>query len=234
MHLLINLDGGGIPIPYNHSYELYSSLLNVIKTHDPKLAEQIHSKDSAPSFCMSELLPGGKREFTKDSIMAERYILLLSSLNSGIISEISIALSKEGKLSIGSYTLKIFSIYTKEIKPSAEVVTLVSKGPVVIKNNNKYLTGNDNDFQEKLVENIRNKYKAATGKEGYVNFLKILSEKNKLVKIKDGLIPCTMIKIVISADFELLEVLLNVGVGSKTQMGFGFLEEEKSVKNGEK
>ena len=232
MHLLINLDGKGVSIPYNHSYELYSSVLNVLKIHNPELAEQIHSKGSIPSFCMSELLPGGRKEFTKDNILAERYILLLSSLNSKIVLEISNALSKEGKLSIDSFNLKIFSIYMKEIKPSSEVLTLVSKGPVVIKNNNKYLTGKDPDFQEKLVENIKKKYKAATGKDGKIYFLKVLTAKNKLVKIKEGLIPCTMIKIIISADFELLEVLLNVGVGSKTQMGFGFLEEEL-VKGGE-
>ena len=61
-----------------------------------------------------------------------------------------------------------------------------------------------------------------------IQFMRITNSKPKLSNLKGTGIPSSIISFTISADYDLLDFIQNTGLGSKTQMGFGFIEEQKS------
>ena len=98
--------------------------------------------------------------------------------------------------------------------------------------NKKYLSNeSENEILMAIKANILNKYMKVTGSMPDINFIKIVKLKRKIVEIKGIKLPAFMLGIAISSNLEVLKFLLDVGLGSKNQLGFGFLEEERMGDN---
>lgn len=226
MRLIINLDGA-FEIPYDHSYLLYSAVLSAMKNIDQDLVSQIHNNSRSPKYCMSQLLPGGKRNFTKSGLRAERFIFLISSLNSEILEKIKSGIEKQKFITIGNSKLPVHSTILENPPITSGIVNMISRSPIVLKNEGKYITARDPDFSRVLENNIAAKYMKVRGGSPRIRFLRITDTKVKLSNLKGVGIPSSMVAFTISADYDLIEFIVNVGVGAKTQMGFGFIEEQK-------
>jgi len=227
MRLVFNLNSGGTEIPYDHSYRLYSAILQSLRAVDPSFASSIHDGSFIPKFCISQLLPGGKRVFGKTGIWAERFIFIISSLNDEFLAQIKQKLDSQKEIFLGDISLPIYSIKSETVYVSSEIVNMITRSPIVLKYGGKYITSNDEDFPAILQQNITSKYKKVQGVTANIKFLRITSAKSKLSTLKSAGIPSSMITFTISADYELLEFITRTGIGAKTQMGFGFVEEQK-------
>lgn len=229
MRLVINFSGEGITIPYNHSYNIYSAILKTLKIYFSQTSFDIHDKNESyiPKFCMSQLLPGGKRLFMKEGMIADRFILLISSPYEDILEKIKISLENEKKLKLFGNYLNLYSIKFENPKVSSEIITVITRSPIILKDKQTYITSNSEYFHEFLKNNIVSKYMKKTGKIANIYFIRILEHKEKLLEVKGGMIPGSMVKFTIGADYDVLETIMQLGIGSKTQIGFGFVEEDK-------
>ena len=230
MRLIINLDGG-VEVSYDHTYQLYSFIVSAIRKVDQDLASKIHNNSHYPRYCMSQLLPGGKREFGKTSMKAERFIFLVSSLDKEILEKVKSGIEILEKVVIGKSELRLHSITFEHVNITSEIVNMFSRSPIILKENGKYLTPNDENYKTALVNNITSKYMKVKGTVPKIRFLKIISYKSKLMSLKNAKIPASFIKFTISSEYEFIDFIACVGVGSKTQMGYGFVEEERREVN---
>ena len=85
MQLIVNLDSDGFEMPYDHSYQLYSSIIKLVSSKDKNKADKLHTYNSGLKFNMSQIMPGGKRQFTKTGFSGERFIFMISSLDANLI-----------------------------------------------------------------------------------------------------------------------------------------------------
>lgn len=227
MRLIVNLEGAGKTIPYDNSYALYSSLLSKLEAGNPSLAEAIH-ECRTPKFSISQLLPGGSRKFTKEGIKADRFIFLLTSLDDSFLKAVKDIIGKDGQLEMHGDVFKVYSLNQENVNPSSEIISIVSRSPVILKSDNRYVTLSEQEaFRTALVRNIESKYLKVTGKTEQVKFLNILDGKTKLANFKNAGIPCSFVRFTIGAGMDMLRVILHVGLGARTQMGYGFVEEVK-------
>ena len=228
MQLIVNLDSNNFEMPYDHSYQLYSSLLALVARQNEFTATRLHQYDSGLKFSMSQLMPGGRRGFTKVGFHGERFVFILSSLDNVLINIFKDSLNSAGDIEIFKNKFKIHSILSREITPSSEIITVKSRSPVILKDNGKYLLNeSDEQILSVLESNINGKYFKVKRSKPNLRFIKILSIKRKVVGIKGIKLPGLMITFTICADIEVLKFILSVGIGSKNQLGFGFVEEEK-------
>lgn len=232
MQLIVNLDSDGFEMPYDHSYQLYSSIIKLVSSKDKNKADKLHTYNSGLKFNMSQIMPGGKRQFTKTGFSGERFIFMISSLDANLIiyfQELFVA-SKE--IILFEHVFKIHSAISKNVNPSSEIITLITRSPAILKVNKKYLSNeSENEILMAIKANILNKYLKVTGNMPDINFIKIVKLKRKIVEIKGTKLPAFMLGIAISSNLEVLKFLLDVGLGSKNQLGFGFLEEERMGDN---
>ena len=229
MRLVINLDCNG-EVPYDHQYLLYSSILNSVKGADENLVSKIHDNSHSPRFSLSQLLPVGEREFKGSGIKADRFIFFISSLDVTILEKIKFGIESKNYIIIGNNRMLIHSIKFETPRISSEIVNMISRSPVILKNENKYITTSDENFSTILQNNIISKYKKVTGKEPYIKFIRLTNSKSKLSILKGAGIPSSMLTFTIGANYELLDFIVNVGIGAKTQMGFGYIEEQRIVR----
>ncbi|MHB1440270.1 MAG: CRISPR-associated endoribonuclease Cas6 [Cuniculiplasma sp.] len=228
MHLIINLDADNYEMPYNHSYQLYSAILSKLEKHNPSLSGKLHNYNSRMKFSLSQLMPGGKRKFTNGGFYGERFVFIISSLDDKFIEELKTNFSTFGSLEIFKHTFKIYSIRTVEVSPSSEIINVKSRSPVILKVNNKYLS-NESETQvlDALMSNLRGKFLKVYGTNLNVRFVQVLNIKRKIVEVKGTKLPAFMLMVMLSAELDVLKFILSVGFGSKNQLGFGFVEEEK-------
>lgn len=232
MRLIINLEGAGKTVPYDNSYTLYSSLLSKLESGDPILAEEIHGC-RIPKFNMSQLLPGGSRKFTKEGIKADRFVFLLTSLDNSLLKAVKDIIDKDRRFQIHGEVYKVYSLNEENVNPSSEIISIVSRSPVILKSDNKFVTlSEQKEFRIALIQNIESKYFKVTGKTERVKFLNILDGKTKLTSFKNAGIPCSFVRFTIGAGMDVLRVMLHVGIGARTQMGYGFVEEVKKQEQG--
>ena len=227
VRLIVNLDSGS-EVPYDHSYSLYSSILNALRNSDSGLALAIHNNPHFPRYCMSQLLPGGKRQFSKTGIIADRFIFLISSLEAEILYKIKRGLELQKQIILGSIVLPVRSTTLEPTSISSSIINMISRSPIVLKHQGKYVTSKDDIFSSVLQSNIISKYAKVKGTVPRIQFMRITNSKPKLSNLKGTGIPSSIISFTISADYDLLDFIQNTGLGSKTQMGFGFIEEQKS------
>ena len=229
MQLVVNLDSNNFEIPYDHSYQLYSSIVSLVSKQNQEIASQMHGFNSNLKFSLSQLMPGGKRKFTKFGFTGERFVFIISSLETSLIYTIKKSLKITGSVELFDNRFTIHSIITRNVIPSAEILTIKSRSPIILKMDNKYFFKEPvEDIQRVLESNIISKFQKVRGLKPNIRFIKIQDLKLKQVGFKGIKLPGLMIKFTISADLELLSFILTVGLGSKNKLGFGFIEEEKS------
>jgi|GEM_PF-5348040 CRISPR-associated endoribonuclease Cas6 len=230
MRLIINLDGGN-EVPYDHSYLLYSAVINAVRSVDTSLASAIHNNSHYPWYCLSQLLPGGKREYTKTGMKAERFIFLISSLDTAVLEKIKAGIERQENIFVGNIEMSVHSTMMETPYISSGIVNMISRSPIVLKSEGRYVSSKDEDFQSVLQNNITSKYAKVKQLLPRIKFMRITSAKSKLSALKGIRIPSTMVNFTISADYDLIDFIASVGIGSKTQMGFGFIEEQRRVSN---
>ncbi|WP_393971567.1 CRISPR-associated endoribonuclease Cas6 [Oxyplasma meridianum] len=229
MHLIVNLDSNNFEMPYDHSYQLYSSILALVDNQNEAAAEKLHGFNPSSKFSMSQIMPGGKREFTRTGFRGERFIFILSSLDSSIINLFEDSFRSAEFIELFKNKFKIYSILKREVFPTSEIVTIKTKSPAILKDKGKYLLNESDELiLSTLKTNIINKYNKVRGTKPEIRFIKILGLKRKLLDLKGTKLPALMITFTMSADIEIIKFILEVGIGSKNKLGFGFIEEEKA------
>ncbi len=229
MQLIVNLDPNNFEMPYDHSYQLYSSLISLLDRLNPAIASQLHGYSSDLRFSMSQIMPGGKRRFTKEGFSGERFIFFISSFNKSLLSKIRESLEESGNIVIFNNKFQIHSMLFRDVNPSSEIITIHSRSPIILKTGQKYLFSEpEEDILRAIDSNIRSKYLKANGRDPNIRFIQIQDIKTKKVGIKGVKLPGFLINFTISADLDVLSFILTVGLGSKNKLGFGFVEEEKA------
>jgi len=228
MQLIINLDADNYKIPYNHSYQLYSSILSLLESQNSSLSNKIHNYRSGTKFSLSQLMPGGKRKFTDVGFYGERLVFIISSTEDSFIEELKANFSRSEYIEIFMHKFKIHSVRTAQISPSSEIINVKSRSPVILKVENKYLSNeSEEQILEALMKNLRGKFLKVNKTDLNVRFVNIISIKRKVVEVKGTKLPAFMLKVMFNAELDVLKFILSVGFGSKNQLGFGFVEEEK-------
>ena len=228
MQLIVNLNSNDFEVPYDHSYQLYSSVISLVSKQNQEIASQIHGLNSNLKFSLSQLMPGGKRKFTKVGFTGERFVFIISSQETSLIYTIKNSLEMSGAVELFDNRFEIHSIFTRNVIPSAEIVTIKSRSPIILKNDNRYFfKESPEEIQRVLESNIIAKFQKVRGIKPNIRFIKIQGLKLKQVGFKGIKLPGLMVKFTISADIEVLTFILTVGLGSKNKLGFGFIEEEK-------
>jgi CRISPR-associated endoribonuclease Cas6 len=225
--LIVNLDPEKMELilPYDHQYAMYSSILQVINRYDPTLATEIHNKYTIPQFTMSQLIPAGDRQFLPEGIKAKRFVLMIISNSDRIINTCQKSLKEYGKLSIGKMNLIYHSSRVVSVKEPPEIPELVSRSPIILKSEGKYVSFGDDEFLDALKSNILGKVKAIHNSSDYmISFIRILEGRKKAYTIHSAKVSCSIIRFIIDADRIVLQTIMNYGIGSKTQMGFGMVE----------
>jgi CRISPR-associated endoribonuclease Cas6 len=229
MQLIVNMDSNNFEMPYDHSYQLYSSLLSLIEKQNETVAPKLHGYNPHLRFNISQIMPGGKRKFTKQGFYGERFVFIISSLDESLIYIMKQALEQSGQISVFNNSFHIHSLLTRNVSPSSEIITVKSRSPIILKVDNKYYFKNSpEEILGALEFNIKNKYLKVKGNLPNIRFIKLQKIKLKEIGLKGVKIPGLMITFTISADLEFLSFILTVGIGSKNKMGFGFVEEEKA------
>ena len=229
MQLIVNLDPNNFEIPYDHSYQLYSSLISLLDRLNPDMASQLHGYNSDLRFSMSQIMPGGKRRFTKEGFSGERFIFFISSFNKSILIKIRESLGESGHIVIFNNKFQIHSMFFRDVNPSSEIITIHSRSPIILKTGQKFLFNEPEEVILRAIDsNIRSKYLKANGRDPNIRFIQIQDIKTKKVGIKGVKLPGFLINFTISADLDVLSFILTVGLGSKNKLGFGFVEEEKA------
>jgi CRISPR-associated endoribonuclease Cas6 len=171
-------------------------------------------------------MPGGKRKFSKNGFVGERYLFFISSENDKLIFSLRDLLEENKKINLFDHKFEIYSLRIRKVEPSSELLMLKTRSPAILKENNHYLYSEDiEEISDSVLRNIKSKYLKAKGKEPNVRFLKIIKIKRKIVGFKNVKLPAFMIYFLISADNDVLKFIMQVGLGNKTKLGYGFIEE---------
>lgn len=227
MKLILNFDKPISPdsIPYDHQYMVYSGLLNALSSVNSSLTDSLHSQDKGPEFVMSQLLGGGRKTFDENGMIADRLVLLIASRKIEILSEIKKGIENTGRLKADSLILPYHSGQIVQINLPGQTPELVTRSPVALKVDGRFLRIGDEGFIEGLKASIIRKYQAITGHvDASIRFLRILDTKSKLCRVSSAKIPCTHMRFVIDTDPEVVRIMMTDGLGSKTQLGFGYIE----------
>ena len=225
--LIVNFDSSvsGAILPYDHQYMLYSSLLNQIDHVDSGLARLIHTEKTKPLFVMSQIIPAGNRSFTPDGIKADRFVLIFVSDDEKILDRIDRSFSEFGHLEVGPMVLNYHSSTRLAVPSPPTTPELVTRSPIILKGNGKYISFGDSNFSDILKSAILRKAMAVGGSQAEsISFLRIVEGRRKAFTVHSAKIPCSIIKFIIDADRTILDTILIYGIGAKTQMGFGMIE----------
>lgn len=227
--LIINWDvDSNYTIPYDHSYLVYSSLLQALQEKDGQLDTIIHSEKKSPLYAMSNLIPSGNCKFTSKGMNAHKLVLLISSAHDDILSRFEKAISLAGHIKVGPAVLNYHSSSMTDIVVPSSVPELVSRSPIVLRDSNRYVTSGDSDFIHVLKSKIIAKVSATDNLHNpRISLLRLTWNKKKVFTVHSGKVPCSLVKFVIDADEPVLKNILTYGIGAKTQLGFGMIEVSK-------
>jgi CRISPR-associated endoribonuclease Cas6 len=128
-------------------------------------------------------------------------------------------------LSIEETKLVYHSSRIVEVRIPPEIPELVSRSPIILKSGKEYISFGDDTFLDILKSNILGKVKAIHNSSDYkISFIRILDGRKKAFTIHSAKVSSSIIRFIIDADRVVLETIMNYGIGSKTQMGFGMVE----------
>jgi CRISPR-associated endoribonuclease Cas6 len=231
MKLVVNFDRprSGSPIPYDHQYMVYSGLLKCLSSVDSSLSDALHSTKKKPNFVMSQLLGVGGKVFDKDGIQSQRYVLLIASRDLQLLEQMRNGIEGTKEMRVGVLDLPYHSSEIVKVSVPGPFPELVTKSPIALKKDGRFIRHGEDSFEAALKDNVRRKYASITGCEAPdTGVLRIMESKTKLFRVGPAMIPCTHMRFCIDAPPELIAIMLTDGIGSKNQLGFGFIEEARS------
>lgn len=228
MKLILKFDSlkTGLEIPYDHQYQVYAGLLNCIKMSNPELAASLHRSHAAPRYVMSQIMGSGRKLFSDTGFSSGRYVLLLNGREPSLLKEIAEAVESAKSLQIGELNLPFYSYDLIPLSAPGIPTEFITKSPVVIQEGNRYLRAGDDEFVEELKNNILRKTSAINPSynASRIRYLRLIDNRNKLCTVAGGKIPCSIVRFVIDAGPEVIETIIVNGLGSKNQIGFGYVE----------
>lgn len=212
------------PVPYDYQYELYSSFQSKIGGSFPQISRCIHESKGVPLLNMSALLPIGF-EGRPSWPNARSFALYINTTRNDVAEAFLSSLPVGFALALNSCMLTVISIKVAELSFDRVTVLpeLKSRGPIVVRENNRYFRVGDVGFEGCLISALKRKADIITGKNTVVRGLKIVTEHRKMYSISGHSIPASIISFILDADEDVIRTALVYGVGSKTQMGFGMV-----------
>ncbi|VVB54922.1 CRISPR associated protein Cas6 [uncultured archaeon] len=214
-------------IPFDHNYMVGSSLYRLLATQSPEYAETIHNKTNHKGYVISNLLPSGKRVYDQ-GIGAERYVLIVASRDHNLLAAIQVAIQKQRHLNVNNSILPLIQASIVNINIPPPPCELLTKSPALIKKNKRFIRPDDPGFNEAVLEWIQKKYVHYYQKPcPEIRLFNIINYEKKLKVVKLNKLPCTVMRFFIDAPEDIIEMLLTEGLGSKTALGFGFIDEAR-------
>lgn len=212
-------------IPFDHNYMVGSSVYRLLATQSSEYAEAIHNKTGNKGYVISNLLPSGKR-FYDQGIGAERYVLIVASRDQNLLAALQIAIQKQGHLNVNNSLLPLIQVNIVNINIPPPPCELLTKSPVLIKKDSRFLRPDDAGFNESVLEWIQKKYVHYYQKPyPEIRLFNIINYEKKFRAVKLNKLPCTIMRFFIDAPEDVISMLLTEGLGSKTALGFGFIDE---------
>lgn len=212
-------------IPFDHNYMVGSSLYRLLATQSSEYAEVLHNRTNHKGYVISNLLPSGKR-FYDGGIGAERYVLIVASRDNNLLAAIQVALQKQGQLNVNNSFLPLIQANIVNIKIPPPPCELLTKSPVLIKKDGRFIRPDESGFNETVLDWIKKKYGHYYQKPcPEIRLFNIVNYEKKARVVKLNKLPCTVMRFFIDAPEDVIEMLLTEGLGSKTALGFGFIDE---------
>lgn len=222
--LVINIDNySNSLIPYEHQYYIHAFILSELEKINKKLASELyHSK--IPYFVMSQLIPAENAIFKKEGFFSKRLVLFINSANTFLLEFLKLIFSADKNIMLNGIKLHVHSSYIFEPQIDEVIPEIVTRSPIILKDNNRYIAYGDDDFYETLINSMSNKLSKIFGYEIKIRGINITYGKRKLYHIHNSPIVCSMVKFVIDADIEVIKALLCFGIGKNTRLGFGMVD----------
>ena len=211
-------------VPYNYQYELYSAIQSKMKTVSPETTQRVHSSRGIPLFNSSALLPLG---FTGPAqwVNARTFMFMINTIYQEVADVIGKALQPGTSLRLNSCVLNVLSIKTREVdfKFVPVLPQLKSRGPIVIKEKEKYYMVGEREFEVHLLSVLKRKADAVTGRNTVARGLTVTTSHPKVYIVSGHKVPASILSFILDADEDVIRTALVYGVGAKTQMGFGMV-----------
>ena len=212
-------------IPFDHNYMVGSSLYRLLAAQSPEYAQALHNKTNHKGYVISSLLPSGKRIYDQ-GIGAERYVLIVASRDNNLLAALQVAIQKQGHLNVNNSLLPLIQATIVNINIPPPPCELLTKSPVLIKKDKRFIRPDDAGFNEEVLDWIKRKYAHYYQKPcPEIRLFNIVNYENKLKVVKLNKLACTVMRFFIDAPEDVIEMLLTEGLGSKTALGFGFVDE---------
>lgn len=220
---LINESSGSIGFDYE--YYLYSSMLSMVEGRSKEFSRTLHDFNDGPLFNLGPLIPVGRGSINEKGFSHSAYIFIIRSNRSDIINELSRILLIGDKFESDYFKLKILSMETKDIKVNSQITTLYSISPIILRDSNrKFIRPDEQQYELILKQSIeRRSRKIHDNSDLSVKSLKLLNFRNKLKHLHGVPIPCSILKFDIWADNEIIQDIIESGIGMKNQLGFGMV-----------
>lgn len=241
-------------IPINYQYELSSVIYEMIARADQKYSEKLH-KDGVSTdgkhfklFSFSKLIVpnyGIKKETERLIINSDVVYWYVSFVQNesmqafikGVLENQLFRLSDK----ISGVDFRIREVQIVQQPEYHEVMDCETLSPICVSRKmtdgkDKYLSPMDESYPDALLKGLMNRYHAINGHEYqgevYCELTVTNEPKLALIKIKGGTKCETRIrgyryKFSISLPKELMEIAYEGGLGSRTSMGFGMIEERR-------
>lgn len=239
---------GKLTVPIYHQVLIHGLIYNSIQ--DKEYREHLHNvgfahgKRQFRMFCYSKL--SGAHELTEDKIVFRPPVsFILSAYDEKLIQEFVTFLFTQENATIGAKKVKIKSIEQIDEKISERMwiqfitpVTMYSTVFINGKRKTYFYSPTEREFSELIEANARKKYQAV-----YENLPENLtlqiSPKNKkglkqkTVRFKDTLIKGWVGDFILEGSKELLQIVYDVGLGSKCSNGNGLFKIIRHLERGE-
>ena len=211
-------------IDFDNNYEIYSSFQSLISKYDNDLAVKIHENRGVPIFNLSSLIPvrfNGEPNWRNASV----FLIIINSIHNDLASSIVRMVKQEGKLTLNDGTLSLLSVDIKHLNHEfvPAIPELKSRGPIVVKDKEGYHVVGTPDYEKYLMDAMKRKADAVTGRETVVRGVRIVRGRRKLYHVHGHSVPASILDFILDADEDVVRTALIYGVGAKTQMGFGMV-----------
>lgn len=213
------------PVPFDYEYYLYSSLLSCITKVNPEFADYIHNFKGGPLFALGPLVQKGEGSIDVNGIKYSTFNLSIRSNQVEMMQKFDEIFNVGQELVSERFNLSIKQKVMRKIIVDSNIATINSLSPVILRNKDRiFIRPEDRNYTVCLKDGIeRRSRKIHNNTELSIKKLALLDYKNKVKTIHGGFIPCSIIKFDIWADIEIIQDIIETGIGMKNQLGFGMV-----------
>lgn len=231
-----------LPMSYHHIIQ--GLIYNLIRS-DASYSNFLHNTGYTDGTHRFKLFTFGQLEGHysikgKNIIFDDTIMLEIRSPMAGFTNAMRTSLEgidSDNTIDINGQAVELVSYACDENRADCEEVIVKMKTPMCVSNTimegnrryTKYYTPLDSEFEDLIVQNAKNKYKACYGRE----YRELLRIKTKSVGVNDKYVTRFKGEILItgwsgvyslSATSEMIDFLYDVGIGNKNSQGFGMYD----------